>query len=106
VEAVTFENETFEIIGGVKSGTVTVTVVCAVVGPTLFVAVKVYVVVLVGLTVNVPDGDVEVKVPGVILMLWSPMVAHESVLLAPVTMLLGDAVKEEIVGAVGTPRSA
>jgi len=52
----------------VKSGTVTVTVVCAVVGPTLLVAVNVYVVVLVGPTPNVPDGDVDVKLPGVILI--------------------------------------
>ena len=57
-------------------------------------------VVAVGLTLVVPLADVDVKVPGAMAILVAPVVAQFSVLLAPELMLVGDAVKEEIVGAV------
>ena len=55
-------------------------------------------VVAVGDTVVEPLADVEVKDPGVMLMLVAPLVAQLSVLLAPAAMLVGLAVKELMVG--------
>ena len=48
-----------------------------------------------------PLDEVEVKLPGVIAMLVAPLVAQLSVLLEPVWMLAGLAVKELIVGLPG-----
>ena len=62
---------------------VTVTVAVAVFEPAAFVAVSVYVVVVVGLTFVEPFAEVEVKLPGVIAMLVAPLVAQLSVLPEP-----------------------
>jgi hypothetical protein len=61
------------------------------------------VVVAVGLTLVEPLADVDVNVPGVMAMLVAPLVAQLSVLLEPVLMLVGLAVKEVIVGAEPFP---
>ncbi|MGA3008897.1 MAG: hypothetical protein ABSD72_01420 [Terracidiphilus sp.] len=84
------------IAGPVSAFTVTVTV--AVVGPAALVAVSVYIVVTVGLTVVEPLADVDVNVPGVMAMLVAPLVVQLSVLLEPELILVGLAVKELIVG--------
>ena len=76
----------------------TVTFAAAVAGPEALVAVSVYVVVAVGLTVVEPLADVAVKVPGVMAIPVAPAVAQLSVLLEPEAMLAGLAVKELIVG--------
>lgn len=78
--------------------TLTGMVMVAVVAPAALVAVSVYVVVALGLTVVDPLEEVEVNVPGVIAMLVAPVVAQFSVLLAPCAMLAGLAVKAVIVG--------
>jgi hypothetical protein len=60
------------------------------------------VVVAVGLTLVVPAAAVDVKVPGATAMLVAPVVAQVSVLLEPELTLVGFAVKELMVGLVGT----
>ena len=77
---------------------VTVTFAVAVVEPAALVAVKVYVVVAVGLTHVDPLADVDVNVPGVMAILLAPVVAQLSVLLDPEVTLVGFAVNELIVG--------
>jgi ribose/xylose/arabinose/galactoside ABC-type transport system permease subunit len=56
------------------------------------------VVVAVGLTLVEPLGDVDVNVPGVMAILVAAVVAQLSVLLEPVVILVGRAVKELMVG--------
>ena len=70
----------------------------AVVEPAVLVAVSVYVVVAPGLTLVEPLADVEVKVPGVMARFAAPVVVQLSVLLAPVVILVGFAVKDSIAG--------
>ncbi|MGA9670566.1 MAG: hypothetical protein WBQ94_15245, partial [Terracidiphilus sp.] len=83
---------------GLFPATVTVTIAVDVVDPAALVAVSVYVVVAVGLTVVEPLADVDVNVPGVMAMLVAPVVTQLSVLLEPELMLVGLAVNELIVG--------
>jgi hypothetical protein len=78
---------------------VTVTLAVFVLEPAAFVAVSVYIVVAVGLTLVDPLADADVKLPGVIAMLVAPLVDQLSVLLAPELMLVGLALNELIVGA-------
>ncbi|MGA9671680.1 MAG: hypothetical protein WBQ94_20890, partial [Terracidiphilus sp.] len=85
------------IVNGPPADTM-VTFAVAVVEPTAFVAVSVYVVVAVGLTVVEPLADVDVNVPGVMARLVDPDVTQLSVLLEPELMLAGFAVNEVIVG--------
>jgi hypothetical protein len=66
--------------------------------PEALVAVSVYVVVAVGVTLVDPLAEVDVNVPGVIAILAAPLVAQLSVALAPEVMLVGFAVKELIAG--------
>jgi hypothetical protein len=75
-----------------------VTCAVAVTEPAALVAVSVYVVVAVGLTLVEPLADVEVKEPGEMVMLVAPLVIQPSVLLEPEVMLEGLAMKELIVG--------
>jgi hypothetical protein len=58
------------------------------------------VVVAVGLRLVEPLADVDVKVPGVMLMLVASVVSHAKVLLIPESTLAGFATKEVIVGRV------
>lgn len=80
---------------------VTVTFAVEVMEPAELVAVRVYVVVAVGLTLVEPFADDEVKVPGVIARLVAPLVVQLSVLLEPELMVVGLAVKELMVGLAG-----
>jgi hypothetical protein len=75
-----------------------VTFAVDVVDPELLVAVSVYVVVAVGLTLVEPLAKVEMNVPGVIARPIAPVAAQLSVLLAPEVMLVGLAMKELITG--------
>jgi hypothetical protein len=84
------------ITGLVVAFTVIVTV--AVFEPALLVAVSVYVVVAVGLTLVEPVADVEVNVPGVMAILVAPVVVQLRVLLEPEFMPVGFAAKEAIEG--------
>ena len=56
---------------------------------------------MVGLTLVEPLADVDVNVPGVMVMLGAPVVAQFSVLLEPEEMLVGLAAKELTVGLLG-----
>jgi hypothetical protein len=56
----------------------------------------------VGFTVNVPLGESDLNVPGVMAMMVAPVVAQVSLLLAPVSMLAGLAVNAVIVGGLVT----
>lgn len=94
--------EVNELIVGFDGVAVTVTEAVAVTDPALFVAVKVYVVVVVGLTEVDPLAEVDVNVPGVIATLVAPDVAQVNVLLDPDVTLVGLAVNDEIVGAGAT----
>ena len=76
----------------------TVTVCAEVTEPAASVAVSVYVVVAVGLTVVEPLADVDVNVPGVMAMLVAPLVVQFSVLLEPEVIVVGLAAKALIVG--------
>jgi hypothetical protein len=78
---------------------VTVTIAVEVIEPVEFVAVSVYVVVAVGLTLVVPLADVEENVPGEIATVVAPDVLQLSVLLAPELIPAGLAVKELIAGS-------
>jgi hypothetical protein len=77
---------------------VTVTFAVAVVEPAAFVAVRVYVVVAVGLTPVDPLAVLEVNVPGVIATEVAPLVDQFKSLLDPELMLPGLAENELIVG--------
>jgi len=77
---------------------VTATFAVAVVEPAALVAVNVYVVVAVVLTLVDPVADVDANVPGVMAILLAPAVAQLSVLLDPEVTLVGLAVNELIVG--------
>jgi|SRR5271168_21513 len=77
---------------------VTVTFAVDVVEPAPFVAVSVYVVVAVGLTLVEPLAADDVNDPGVMATVVAPLVAQFSMLLEPGVMLAGLAVKELIVG--------
>jgi hypothetical protein len=79
-----------------------VTFAVAVDEPVELVAVSVYVVVEVGLTLVDPLAEVEVKFPGVIAMLVAPVADQLSVLLEPEEILVGFAVKELIDGLLVT----
>jgi hypothetical protein len=57
-------------------------------------------VVAVGLTLEEPVADVEVRIPGEIEILIAPVVTQLSVLLSPELMVVGFALKEVIVGLV------
>jgi hypothetical protein len=81
----------------------TVTVSVDVVEPAVLVAVSVYVVVAVGLTLVEPLAWVDVNVPGVMATLVAPLVTQLSVLLAPAFRLVGFAVKEVIAGTEPFP---
>jgi hypothetical protein len=65
------------------------------------VAVSVKVVVAVGLTLVEPLAEVEVKVPGAMVMLVAPLVDQLSVLLGPEVMVAGLEVNELIEGLLG-----
>jgi hypothetical protein len=78
---------------------VTVTVVCAVTEPCALVAGSVYVVVCVGETVI--ELPVTVPTPLSIEIVVALLVDHERAELCPAVMVLGEAVKEEMVGANG-----
>jgi hypothetical protein len=78
---------------------VTVTLAVDVADPVEFVAVSVYVVVEVGLTLVDPLADVDVKLPGVMAMLAAPVVTQFRVLLDPDVMPVGLAAKDVIAGA-------
>lgn len=58
--------------------------------------------VVVGATESVPLADVELNVPGVMVMLVAPAVLKANVLLEPDAMLAGVAVNEVIVSGVPT----
>lgn len=77
---------------------VTVTFAVEVVEPVAFVAVSVYVVVAVGLTLVEPLAEVEVKLPGVIARLLAPVVDQLRLLLEPELILVGLAENELIAG--------
>jgi hypothetical protein len=77
---------------------VTVTCAIAVVDPAALAAVRVYVVVAVGLTLVEPFADEDENVPGTIATLVAPVVAQLNVVLAPELMPVGLAAKEVIVG--------
>jgi hypothetical protein len=81
------------------AGGLTVTVKVEVVAPAALVAVRVYVVVAVGLNVVEPVADADVNVPGVMVILVAPLVDQFSVVLAPELMFVAAAIKELIVGA-------
>ena len=77
---------------------VTVTFAVAVVEPVELVAVKVYVVVAVGLTLVEPVAALEVKLPGVIAIDVAPLADQFKLLLDPEVMLPGLAENELITG--------
>lgn len=87
-----------EVMDGKLLDTVTVTV--AVTEPAVLVAVKVYVVVAAGLTDVVPLAATDVNDPGVMATLAAPVVDQPRVLLPPVPMVAGLAVKELMMGSV------
>lgn len=80
---------------------VTATWAVAVVEPEEPVAVRVYVVVEVGLTVVEPLAEVDVKLPGAIAMLVAPVTTQLRVELEPDVTLGGLAAKELIEGLPG-----
>lgn len=92
-----------ELMVGLPVATLTVIVAVDVVEPVELLAVSVYVVVAVGLTLIEPFAEAEVNVPGVIAMLVAPFVFQLKTLLAPEVMLVGLAVNELIVGLVDEP---
>jgi hypothetical protein len=67
--------------------------------PDELVAVSVYIVVAVGLTIVEPLADAELNPPGEIEIVVAPLAAQLNVLLAPELMLAGLAPKDVIVGA-------
>jgi hypothetical protein len=93
------------VIASGPPGAINVTVAVVVVDPLALVAVNVYVVVAVGLTLVEPVADDDVNVPGVMAMLVAPVAAQFSVLLAPEFMLVGFAVKDVIAGTEPIPEA-
>jgi hypothetical protein len=87
-----------ELIVG-RVGWFTVTTSVAVTEPVVFVAVKVYVVVAVGLSTTEPVADVDANVPGVMATLVAPAVVQLSVVVEPLRIDAGLAEKELMVGA-------
>lgn len=85
------------IVGSV--GWVTVTTSVAVAEPVVFVAVRVYLVVAVGLRITDPLADVDAKVPGVMATLVAPEAVQLSVVVEPLMIDAGLAEKEPMVGA-------
>ena len=88
-----------ELISGLPA-VFTVTVSVAVAEPAALLAVRVYVVVTVGLMLVEPLAAAEVYVPGEMLIFAAPAATQFSVLLEPELILAGFAVKEAIVGTV------
>ena len=86
----------------IVGGAITVMVCAEVTEPAASVAVRVYVVVAVGLTLVEPLVDVDVNVPGVMAIFVAPFVDQLSVLLAPEFIVAGPAANELIVGGVIT----
>jgi len=86
-----------ELIAG-SVGWVTVTTNVAVAEPVVFVAVRVYVVVAVGLRTTDPLADVDANVPGVMAMPVAPEVAQLKVVVEPLMIDAGLAEKELTVG--------
>ena len=84
-------------------GAFTVTTAVAVVEPEAFVAVRVYVVVVAGVTAVNPLAELDVKFPGDMEMLVAPVLVQLRVLLAPAVMLAGTAEKELITGLFAVP---
>ena len=78
----------------------TVTVAVAVFEPAVLVAVRVYLVVDCGLAFVFPLAEVDVNVPGVIVMLVAPEVVQLNVLTPPCAIVEGLAVNELIDGAL------
>jgi hypothetical protein len=91
-----------ELIAGLL-GAFTVTVRVDAVEPAELVAVSVYVVVAVGLKLVEPLAEVDVNVPGVIVMLVAPVAAQLSVLFALAFMVAGLAIKDVICGTAPFP---
>ena len=89
-----------EVVSMVNGPPAVVMLTCAVAvdEPEALVAVNVYVVVAVGLTVVEPLADADVNVPGVMAIVVAPDVTQLSVLLDPELMPAGLAVKELITG--------
>jgi hypothetical protein len=87
-----------ELMVGVPAALI-VTVAVDVTEPDALVAVSVYIVVAVGLTLVDPLADIEVNPPGEIEIVVAPLAVQLRVLLAPELMLAGLAPKEVIVGA-------
>jgi hypothetical protein len=87
-----------EVMVGVPAALM-VTVAVDVAEPDALVAVSVYIVVAVGLTIVEPLADAELNPPGEIEIVVAPLAAQLSVLLAPELMLAGLAPKDVIVGA-------
>ncbi len=87
-----------ELIVG-RVGCVTVTTSVVVTEPVVFVAVRVYVVVAVGLRITDPLADVDAKVPGVMATPVAPEVVQLSVVVEPLMIDAGLAEKELMVGA-------
>jgi hypothetical protein len=87
-----------EVMVGVPAALI-VTVAVDVAEPDELVAVSVYIVVAVGLTIVEPLADAELNPPGEIEIVVAPLAAQLSVLLAPELMLAGLAPKDVIVGA-------
>jgi hypothetical protein len=85
-------------IANVPPAAATVIFAIDVLEPEAFVAVIVYVVVAVGLTLVEPPAEADVNVPGVMAMLAAPVAAQLSMLLEPEIMPVGFAVKELITG--------
>ncbi len=71
--------------------------------PAALAAVNVYVVVDVGLTLVEPFADLDVYVPGVMVIDVAPVVDQFSVLLAPEVMLAGLAANELMTGLIAEP---
>ena len=81
----------------------TATQTCAVTGPPLFVAVRVKVVVVAGLTLALPVAPLMGGTPGVMLTVSARDVFHDSVVLCPAVICPGTAVKEMIFGSCWMP---
>ncbi len=92
-----------EVIVGPPPPVFTVTVAFDVAQPDPLVAVSVYVVVPVGLTLVVPLADAELNPPGEIAIVVAPLAVQVSMLLAPELMLAGFDVNDAIAGAEPVP---
>jgi hypothetical protein len=91
--------EPTERLPGAVGAVGTFTVVVAVLVPLLFVAIRVYTVVEVGCTAVDPEEVDVLKLPGVIdIWVIVPVALQLNVDVAPEATIVGEAVKEEIVG--------